>query len=155
MSDNNDDYDDEDNFKPLLDKPKYFVDSSKDGIRLAVRQWIPPDEDKISQGNSLLVHHGGCGWHSGYFDGSEKVLQKNSIGLVAYDQVGSGYSDSIGGRRQYFDSIDTVPEMILINLLRILNKMFQENQFLFQVKVSVQRLRNIVSYDDHQHQHHQ
>jgi len=35
---------------------------------------------------------------------------KHGIGVIAYDQVGSGYSDGIGGRRQYFDSIDRLSD---------------------------------------------
>lgn len=41
----------------------------------------------------------------------EKYYKKNYTGLIAYDnQVGSGYSDSLHGRRQYFDSIDTLSD---------------------------------------------
>ena len=30
--------------------------------------------------------------------------------MIAYDPVGSGYSEGIGGRRHYFDSLDRVAE---------------------------------------------
>jgi hypothetical protein len=39
----------------------------------------------------------------GRFEGFGNSLMEHGIGVIAYDQVGSGYSDSIGGRRQYFE----------------------------------------------------
>jgi acylglycerol lipase len=35
---------------------------------------------------------------------------KHGIGVIAYDMVGVGFSDAIGGRRHYFDSIDRVAD---------------------------------------------
>lgn len=82
------------------------MESSQEGIRLAVRRWEPANANEIK--SVLVVHHGGCGWHSRYFDVLGKGLSSQGIAVVAYDQVGSGYSDSINGYRQYFDSMDTL-----------------------------------------------
>jgi len=75
---------------------------------LAVRRWVPAEDKEIK--SILIAHHGGCGWQSGYFDDFGNGLKENGIGLIAYDQVGSGHSDGIGGRRQYFDSIDRLSD---------------------------------------------
>ena len=95
-------------FAPLLEKPNEFVESSRPEIQLAVRRWIPAADDDAKV--VLIAHHGGCGWHSGYFDELGKNLKESGISLIAYDQVGSGFSDSIGGRRQYFDSMDRLSD---------------------------------------------
>lgn len=91
-------------FAPL-GPPDEYAESSQPGIRLAVRRWEPTDGNIKSV---LVVHHGGCGWHSGYFDVLGKRLASNGIAVVAYDHVGAGYSDSMDGYRQYFDSMDTL-----------------------------------------------
>lgn len=92
-------------FAPL-GPPDEFVESSQPGIRLAVRRWEPSSGEDIK--SVLIALHGGVGWHSGYFDILGKALASNNIAVVAYDQVGSGYSDSMNGYRQYFDSMDTL-----------------------------------------------
>lgn len=48
--------------------------------------------------------------HSGMFKELGNDLMEHGIGVIAYDQVGSGYSDSIEGRRQYFDSVDRLSD---------------------------------------------
>jgi len=95
-----------DEIGPLLEKPTEFVSSSTPEIRLAVRRWIP-DEDVKSL---VVIHHGGAGMHSGWFDGLGNFLMEHGIGVIAYDMVGVGFSDAIGGRRHYFDSIDRVAD---------------------------------------------
>ena len=90
-------------FAPL-GEPNEFT-ASTTGVKLAVRRWIPPDEVK----SVVVVHHGGAGWHSGYFDIFGQSLQKRGIAVIAYDQVGSGYSEGMaGGLRQYVDSMETL-----------------------------------------------
>lgn len=92
-------------FAPL-GEPSEYMESSQAGIRLAVRRWEPMNADAIK--SVLVVHHGGVGWHSGFFDVLGKALVEKGIATIAYDQVGSGYSDSMNGFRQYFDSMDTL-----------------------------------------------
>lgn len=38
---------------------------------------------------------------------------EDGMGVIAYDQVGSCYSDGIEGRRQYFDSIDKLSDDLM------------------------------------------
>ena len=47
-------------FAPLVEKPTPSLWLPRPEIRLAVRRWIP-EEDEVKA--LLLVHHGGCGWH--------------------------------------------------------------------------------------------
>lgn len=80
---------------------------------------MPPTNDdegtvmiKSRQFLILIVHHGGM-WLAckDILINWENYYEKNYTGLIAYDnQVGSGYSDSLHGRRQYFDSIDTLSD---------------------------------------------
>ena len=92
----------------LLDKPTEFVPSSRPDIRLAVRRWIPKEIQSLP-----IVHHGGCGQHSGWYAQLGKRLVGDGIGVIAYDMVGSCFSDDIEGRRQYFDSIDTLSDDLM------------------------------------------
>jgi acylglycerol lipase len=91
-----------------------FTTSSK-GIKMALRRWIPEKkEDDTDTDTSIVIKsvvvvvHGGAGWHSGYFDVLGQGLQRHGIAVVAYDQPGSGYSDSYDGIRFYTDSMDTL-----------------------------------------------
>lgn len=74
-------------FAPLLEKPAEFVASSRPEIRLAVRRWIPEEDDVKAL---LIVHHGGCGWHSGWYDELGTNWKADGIGVIADDPVGSG-----------------------------------------------------------------
>lgn len=89
-----------------LGKPSDFTTSST-GVILAVRGYIPSDPKTV-----VVFHHGGAGWHSGYSKILGEYLQSNDIALIAYDQMGSGYSDGFMYQekqlRQYFDSMDTI-----------------------------------------------
>lgn len=95
-------------FEMLLEKPTEFVPSSLPDIRLAVRRWIPEEVKSL-----LIVHHGGCRQHSGWYVQLGKRLVEDGIGVIAYDMVGSGFSGGIEGRRQYFDSIDTLSDDLM------------------------------------------
>lgn len=86
-----------------LGPPTEYLESSK-GIRLAVRRWLPDDTVK----SVVVVQHGGAGWHSGYFDVLGQDLKAHGIAVIAYDQVGCGYSDSMEPSRFYFDSMETI-----------------------------------------------
>ena len=102
-----------------LGGPTEFIESSL-GMRLAVRRWTPPNDDPIK--SSLIVQHGGAGWHSGYFDGLGQALSAQGIAVIAYDQMGSGYSDSFKeGLRYYFDSMDTVANDLEKIVIRVKN----------------------------------
>lgn len=100
----------------ILGKPSEFTESTV-GVKLAVRRWIPEDDTIKSV---VLFIHGGAGFHSGYSDIMGKSLQKAGIAVVAYDGVGSGYSEGIGGLRNYVDSIDTLTNDVsmFLNKLR-------------------------------------
>lgn len=86
---------------PILGRPTEFTESTT-GLKLAVRRWMPSDNNIQAV---VLFHHGGAGFHSGYSDIMGTSLSKAGIAVVAYDQAGSGYSE---GPRNYFDSIDTI-----------------------------------------------
>ncbi|KAL3910434.1 MAG: hypothetical protein SGILL_007690 [Bacillariaceae sp.] len=93
-------------FAPLGEPADSVVSST--GIRLAVRRWIPETTPKAV----VLFHHGGVGWHSGYAKSMGEYMSSQGIALIAYDQIGSGYSDGIVYKdkqlRNYFDSMDTI-----------------------------------------------
>ena len=112
-------------FTPLGPPDEYMNSSccpqSGGVVRLAVRRWEPPSASSSSQNADdeikcvLIVLHGGVGWHSGYFNVLGTALASSNIAVVAYDQIGSGYSDGMtmmmNGRRryrQYFDSMHTL-----------------------------------------------
>lgn len=86
---------------PILQKPNEFTTSTK-GLQLAVRRWIPAEEEPKAV---LLFQHGGAGFHSAYSDIMGQSLSKAGIAVIAYDQAGSGHSE---GERNWFDSMDTV-----------------------------------------------
>lgn len=116
-TDDDDDDFDISSFLPL-GEPTEFAQSTKDDIRLAVRRWEPPEGIEVKA--AIVVHHGGVGWHSGYFDVLGQGLKDRGIVTVAYDMIGSGYSDSLPVGRQYFESMDVVADD--------LTKMIQETK---------------------------
>lgn len=87
-----------------LGKPTEYTESSQ-GLKLAVRRWSA-DEPKAV----ILFVHGGAGFHSGYSEILGQYMKSNGITMIAYDQAGSGHSESLEGKRQYFDSMDTVAD---------------------------------------------
>lgn len=92
-----------------LGRPTEFVPSSVPDIKLAVRRWGPLPSSPTKA--VLVVHHGGIGWHSGYFDVLGRALQKHDIAVLAYDMVGSGYSDALDPPgRQCFESMDRLDQ---------------------------------------------
>jgi alpha-beta hydrolase superfamily lysophospholipase len=87
----------------ILGKPAEYTNSSV-GVKLAVRRWIPHDVKSV-----VVFVHGGAGFHSGYADIMGQSLKGAGIAVIAYDSVGSGYSDGMnGGLRNYVDSMDTL-----------------------------------------------
>jgi alpha-beta hydrolase superfamily lysophospholipase len=61
---------------------------------LATRLWRPSSGRVTAV--AVLVH--AHGWHSGYFEGLAGRLNRDDILVVAYDQVGQGYSKSPHGK---------------------------------------------------------
>mmetsp|Transcript_29833 Transcript_29833/g.44032 ORF Transcript_29833/g.44032 Transcript_29833/m.44032 type:complete len:335 (-) Transcript_29833:187-1191(-) len=94
--------------------PTEFTESTT-GVKLAVRRWEPKDEIK----SVLLFIHGGVGWHSAYSENMGKSMAEAGIAVVAYDTVGSGYSEGIDGLRQYFDSVETLTNDISMMLKKL------------------------------------
>ncbi|KAL3800647.1 hypothetical protein HJC23_006109 [Cyclotella cryptica] len=87
----------------VLGRPEEFTTSST-GVKLAVRRWIPEEIKSV-----VVFHHGAAGWHTGCSEIMGNALRNAGIAVIAYDTVGSGYSDALqGGMRNYFDSIDTL-----------------------------------------------
>ncbi|CAK9019259.1 Monoglyceride lipase (MGL) (Monoacylglycerol lipase) (MAGL) [Durusdinium trenchii] len=75
-----------------LGPPCEWAESSRQS-KLAIRRWEPPQVPKAV----VLIVHGGAGWHSGYFDILGQALRAAGYAAVAYDQVGSGYSEGDPG----------------------------------------------------------
>ena len=74
-----------------------------------MRRWIPASTTTNDSIKSLVIfHHGGAGFHSGYCDTLGTFLKDHGVAMIAYDQVGSGYSDRIDDVPAYFDSMDTL-----------------------------------------------
>ena len=70
------------------------------GVQLAVRRWIPSDPKAL-----VIFHHGGVGFHSGYSEIMGTFLRDSGIGVIAYDNMGQGYSTGVDGLRDYFPNI--------------------------------------------------
>eukprot|EP00538_Stauroneis_constricta_P013541 CAMPEP_0119565888 /NCGR_PEP_ID=MMETSP1352-20130426/31437_1 /TAXON_ID=265584 /ORGANISM="Stauroneis constricta, Strain CCMP1120" /LENGTH=321 /DNA_ID=CAMNT_0007614903 /DNA_START=186 /DNA_END=1151 /DNA_ORIENTATION=- len=100
-----------------LGEPTEFTTSAT-GIKLAMRKWLPEGDPK----SVILLQHGGAGFHSGYSDILGQAMKANGIAVIAYDQAGCGYSDSIKGLRAYFDSVDALTD----DFTKILNDVRQE-----------------------------
>jgi len=98
----------------ILGRPDEYVQSSTEGVKLAVRRWAPFDENFVK--SVIVFHHGGVGWHSGYSEIMGQSMKQAGIAVLAYDTVGSGYSDSIKGHRQYIDSMETVANDLTVVL---------------------------------------
>ena len=64
---------------------------------MAIRRWEPQEPKAV-----VLIIHGGCGWHSAYFDVLGQGLKSAGYAAVAYDQVGSGYSEGDPGYVERF-----------------------------------------------------
>jgi alpha-beta hydrolase superfamily lysophospholipase len=73
------------------------------------------------------VHHGGAGWHSGYFELLGRTLAAEGFACLAYDQVGCGYSD--GPAPGFVDCLERVTSD--------LQKMAEEEQKKYGGKVKV------------------
>mmetsp|Transcript_114526 Transcript_114526/g.160799 ORF Transcript_114526/g.160799 Transcript_114526/m.160799 type:complete len:302 (+) Transcript_114526:44-949(+) len=82
-------------FAPL-GPPSEWAKSSRD-TKMAIRRWEPQEPKAV-----VLIIHGGCGWHSAYFDVLGQGLKSAGYAAVAYDQVGSGYSEGDPGYVERF-----------------------------------------------------
>lgn len=100
----------------ILGKPSEYTESTA-GVKLAVRRWVPPQEDEIK--SVILFVHGGAGWHSGYGDIMGRYMKEAGIAVVAFDGVGSGHSEGVGGLRNYFPNIDTLVNDVTMMLSKV------------------------------------
>lgn len=99
----------------ILGKPSEYTESSA-GVKIAVRRWVPPDDEIKSV---VLFVHGGAGWHSGYSDIMGRSMKEAGIAVVAFDSVGSGHSEGVGGLRNYFPNMDTLVNDVTMMLNKV------------------------------------
>ena len=98
---------------------------------MAGRRWLPEEEDEVTL--LLLVHHGGCGWHSGWYDelGTNLKADGNrcdrlptgSIAPLEYRwviHIGVSASSNLHHHQQYQSPPDPNPPAGGVLLLRVL-----------------------------------
>lgn len=100
----------------ILGKPEEFMNGTLPGVRLAVRRWIPTDQDPKAV---ILFLHGGAGFHSGYSDIMGTFQQEAGIAVVAFDSMGCGHSTGVDGLRNYFPNMTALTEEYSTVLRRV------------------------------------
>lgn len=100
----------------ILGKPEEYVDGTLPGVKLAVRRWIPMNQETKAV---ILFLHGGAGFHSGYSDIMGSFQQEAGIAVVAFDSMGCGYSTGVEDLRNYFPTMSALTDEYSTMLRRV------------------------------------